>query len=394
MESAFMTSRRFPYSLGTISQAPNWRREDGKIVCYEPYVREMRVWARLFEHVDVFAPLSTDKISVTVSEYGFDNISFQLISYSHTIAWWGAIARLWQLPITLIKLTTFIWQHEILLIRSPSHLGLYAHLIVKVLRRKTITKFAGYFGPFQGERMPSIVERYILTNWLRPPNYVLVYGAADEPHLVSFIPAAISTEEIRQLRTLARREAPGKGSKIFYSLGKLIPVKNYELAIHAFGLLRKEHPGLDWRYHVIGDGAQLEFFKQLVQDYGIEDRVVFEGKLSYHDSLQHIAAGDFVIMPGTKEGWPKVVIESWAVGAVPLVANSGIMPNVIRQGENGILFEPTAIALAEKLRAVLEGEFRLDSMRRVGFDEALNYTIETFESRVEELCEDKLGLKL
>ena len=121
---------KFDYRLGTIAQTQNWRTASGAIVAYEPYIREMRVWAHLFKQVDIFAPLSTGEIRMTVSEYGFPNIDFELVSYSHSTRWWGAFVRFVQLPVVLLKLFLFVWKHEVLLIRSPSHLGLFAHIFV------------------------------------------------------------------------------------------------------------------------------------------------------------------------------------------------------------------------------------------------------------------------
>ena len=197
---------KFDYRLGTISQALNWRTSENKIVSYEPYIREMRVWASLFRHVDIFAPLSSEQIRVTVSEYGFSNVDFSFVSYSHAVKWWGAIVRLIQLPAVLIKLISFIWKHDILLIRSPSHFGLFAHVLVWLFRKKSITKYAGYFSFFEGERMPSIIERNFIQWVLNPPHYALIYGPSKAGHLISFIPAAISKPEIAFLKSL-RNEA-------------------------------------------------------------------------------------------------------------------------------------------------------------------------------------------
>ena len=94
-----------------------------------------------------------------------------------------------QLPLVLFKLTVFVWQHEVLLIRSPSHLGLFAHLLVYLFRKRSVTKYAGYFGSYDEERMPSVVERNFIQRFLGPPHYVMVYGKHNKEHLISFIPA-------------------------------------------------------------------------------------------------------------------------------------------------------------------------------------------------------------
>ncbi len=382
---------KFDYRLGTISQALNWRTSENKIVSYEPYIREMRVWASLFRHVDIFAPLSSEQIRVTVSEYGFSNVDFSFVSYSHAVKWWGAIVRLIQLPAVLIKLISFIWKHDILLIRSPSHFGLFAHVIVFLLRKKSITKYAGYFSFFEGERMPSIIERNFIQRILRPPHYVLVYGSSKSEHLIPFIPAAISRDEISVLKALRRERTDGK-KLIFYSLGKLVPAKNFELAIQSFGLLFQERPDLDWEYHLIGDGIELNKLVQLCEENKIGERVFFEGKLSYDDSMRKLVLADVVIMPGVKEGWPKVVIEGWAVGAVPLVADAGISSHIIRDTVNGFLFKPEPNALKEHLVAIFKASNSLSKIRKTGWEEVAHFSIEEFSKGIEDICSNKLKL--
>lgn len=382
---------KFDYRLGTISQALNWKTPSGAIVSYEPYIREMRMWAILFRQIDIFAPLSSEEIRVTVAEYGFSNIDFRFVSYTHTVKWWGAFVRLAQLPVTLLKLTTFVWNHDVLLIRSPSHFGLFAHLLVFLFRKKSITKYAGFFSFFEGERMPSIIERNFIQKVLRPPHYVLVYGPSKSEHLIPFIPAAISKPEIQFLKSL--RPSGAETSKlIFYSLGKLMRVKNFELAIQSLGMIFRERPEFNWEYHLIGDGVELSNLTELCIKNDIKDRVFFEGKLSYDDSMRKLVSGDCVIMPGLKEGWPKVIIEGWAVGAVPLVADAGLSSHIIKDGVNGFLFKPDATTLKNKLIHIFENPKVLWKIRKAGWDEVENYSIEEFVKGIEDVCRNKLKL--
>lgn len=383
---------KFNYRLGTISQALNWRTASGEIVSYEPYIREMRVWASLFKQVDIFAPLSTEEIRMTVSEYGFQNIDFELVSYSHSVKWWGAIVRFVQLPVVLLKLFLFVWKHEVLLIRSPSHLGLFAHIFVYLLRKKSITKYAGYFSFFEGERIPSIIERNFIMKILRPPHYALVYGPSTSSHLISFIPAAISKAEIATLKALRREKVESQGKIVFYSLGKLLRVKDFDLAIEGLGLLFQEYPTLNWEYHLIGDGPELDSLNELCKKYKISDRVFFEGKLSYENAMRKLVSADVVIMPGRKEGWPKVVIEGWAVGAVPLVADAGISSHIIRDTVNGFLFRPEPNALKERLVAVFKATNSLSEIRKTGWEEVEHFSIEEFSKGIEDICSNKLKI--
>ena len=383
---------KFDYRLGTIAQTQNWRTASGAIVAYEPYIREMRVWAHLFKQVDIFAPLSTGEIRMTVSEYGFPNIDFELVSSSHSHRWWGAFVRFVQLPVVLLKLFLFVWKHEVLLIRSPSHLGLFAHIFVFLLGKKSITKYAGYFSFFEGERVPSIIERNFIRKILRPPHFAMVYGPSEANHLISFIPAAISMTEISTLKALRTEKIETREKIIFYSLGKLIRVKDFDLAIDGLGLLFQENPAFNWEYHLIGDGPELNSLIERCEKYGISNRVNFHGKLSYNDAMRKLVSANVVIMPGRKEGWPKVIIESWAVGAVPLVVDVGISSQIIKDGINGFLFKPGPIPLRNRLKSIFDTKNHLQEIQKSGWEEVENFSIEKFEQGIENICREKLHL--
>ena len=342
--------------------------------------------------MDVFAPLSSEPIRVTVSEYGAPNFDFVFVPYEDTTAWWSPLVRLSQWPRLIVKMTAFVWRHEVLLIRSPGHFGLVAHLLAFILRKKSVTKYAGNFSYFEGERLPSIIERNFIRRILRPPHYVLIYGRSDASHLISFIPAAISGPEIAALRSLKKERIYFHGKAIFYSLGKLMPVKNFELAIHGLGLLYREHPELEWEYHLIGDG-ETKRLMDLCQDYKIADRVIFEGKLSYDAAMRKLVTADFVIMPGLKEGWPKVVIEGWAVGAVPITASAGLMSQIIVDGENGFIFEPTPTALKEKIVFILSNKAMVESIKARSLEFCQSYSLEKFKEMAFLVCSEKLHLR-
>jgi glycosyltransferase involved in cell wall biosynthesis len=352
----------------------------------------MRIWAKLFKQVDVFAPLNSGKIQMSVAEYEH-NFSFVFVRYTNTSQWWGLFLRALQLPVVIFRLFIFVLDHDVLLIRSPSHLGLFANVLAFLLGKKSITKYAGYFGHFEEERIPSIIERNLILRILRPPHYVMVYGRQEKDHLISFIPAVISQSEIATIRAFKKVKTQVSDSLVFYSLGKLLRVKNYHLALEGFGALHREFPDLSWSYRLIGDGPEKENLFHLCKRLGISNRVVFVGKLEYMEAMKELTNADVVIMPGVKEGWPKVVADSWAAGAVPLAASAGIVPQIIREGKNGYLFSPDSISFKEKVKYLFDHKEELESISQISLSFCKAVCIEEFEARVTKLCTDKLNLK-
>lgn len=379
----------FKTKLGTITQTNHWI-ESGNVIAYEPYVREMRVWADLFELVEVFTPLTQGTKKGTLCGYERQNASFRFVRYDTRVFRWGFLVRLFQLPVVFFQMAAFIWRHDFLLIRSPGHFSLMAHLLVVLFRKKSITKFAGFFGCFKGERIPSVVERFFMRHFLGKRNVVLVYGKSLRPNFISYFPLLLSEKEMEQLANL-QAGRPAHDIFRFYSLGRLIKVKGYDLALRGLGELFKVSPQLKWHYHVVGDGPEQAQLSELAQSLGIADRVTFEGKQPYLQAMRMIKGGDAVIMPGVMEGWPKVIVEAWVAGVVPICASAGLIPDVIENGRNGFLFEPNPASLAAACVQFMEmgrgAQQRLVAQGRIKLS---GLSADSFREGIMSICADRL----
>lgn len=384
-------STAFKTKLGTITQTNHWL-DSGEIIAYEPYVREMRAWADLFESVEIFTPLTDAPKKGTLCPYEKRNIAFRFVRYDTRVFRWGFLVRFFQLPVVFFQMAAFIWRHEFLLIRSPGHFSLMAHLLVVLLRKRSITKFAGYFGYFKGERIPSVVERFFMRHFLSMRNVVLVYGKSPRPNFICYFPLLLSKNEIDQLATL-ETSRPTNDIFRFYSLGRLTKVKGYDLAIRGLGVLYKQKPELKWHYHLIGDGPEQDRLSALAKSLGIADRVIFEGKQPYFQAMLMIKGGDAVIMPGVMEGWPKVVVEAWIAGTVPVCANAGLLPHLIQPGENGFLFDADPSSMASVCRQVLSLPVeQRHSVVQKGKKYAVQLSSDSFREGIKSICSERLKI--
>jgi glycosyltransferase involved in cell wall biosynthesis len=145
-------------------------------------------------------------------------------------------------------------------------------------------------------------------------------------------------------------DAPGIAT-IVLGAGRLSPEKGFSVLIDAAASL----VGLDRSTGVVlfGDGPERAELEQRIASLGLRERFVVPGFRPDLDRL--IGAADVVVLPSFTEGLPNVALEASAAG-VPVVATSvGGTPEVITDGETGILVppgEPAALAtgIAELLR--------------------------------------------
>jgi glycosyltransferase involved in cell wall biosynthesis len=128
---------------------------------------------------------------------------------------------------------------------------------------------------------------------------------------------------------------------------RLTPQKAIDVLIRAVALLREHHPEV--RVLVAGDGPQEGELRALASELGLDDAVVFVGRVAAAEMPDFLAALDVAVNSSDFEGSSLGVLEFMAAGK-PIVATAvGGTPDLIRDGEHGLLVparDPEAFAAA------------------------------------------------
>lgn len=152
--------------------------------------------------------------------------------------------------------------------------------------------------------------------------------------------------------------APSAGPPRALCVAALEEKKGHRFLLHALADAgdRLERLELD----LVGPGALRGELERLARSLGIGDRVRFHGPLTEPDVARLLRRADLVVLPsivargGFMEGIPVALMEALAVG-VPVVATrlSGV-PELVREGETGLLAEPADAAdLARALQQTI-----------------------------------------
>jgi glycosyltransferase involved in cell wall biosynthesis len=303
----------------------------------------------------------------------------------------GRLSRLRHFPGMIREVARTIRRGDFVLLRSPDHQSLVGALYVRSLGRPSLTKWAGENGSFPGERLPSRAQR-ILEGIPSSRNPVLVYGPSKKTHQISFLPALMGAEELSNAQALSGEKTAPPPWQIL-SVGRLDPVKGFDLAIHGLGLLRRRRPDLAWTFTLVGDGPERHALERLVAKNCIADRVCFAGALRFDDVQIRYARAHLAIMPGAKEGWPKVIAEAWAHGALPVAASAGIVPWILPDEEAGIYFEPTPEGLSTALAQVMAFPEKVRRWQSQLPPRAHELSLEVFDSRLRQVLLERFGLR-
>jgi 2-deoxystreptamine N-acetyl-D-glucosaminyltransferase/2-deoxystreptamine glucosyltransferase len=106
---------------------------------------------------------------------------------------------------------------------------------------------------------------------------------------------------------------------------------------------------------VVGDGPDRAELERLAAASPAAERIEFRGSLSRDEALQVVAGAEAGLLSSAWENLPHSAVEALSVG-VPMVATAvGGVPEVVHDGENGLLVPPgRPEELAAAIRRVLE----------------------------------------
>jgi len=165
-----------------------------------------------------------------------------------------------------------------------------------------------------------VPSRYLarwVSRWGIPEERIaVIYNALDPMNGIEPLPVPLST--------------PVKA----VTVGRLVPWKRVDRILEAIAKIP------DLGLVVIGDGPERSSLGQQAASLGISDRVHFAGQRSREETLGLMASCNFFVLNSTYEGLPHVVLEAMALG-LPVVATAvGGTPEVVKNGENGLLIPP------------------------------------------------------
>jgi teichuronic acid biosynthesis glycosyltransferase TuaC len=145
----------------------------------------------------------------------------------------------------------------------------------------------------------------------------------------------------------AEDAATSRPTQQLIAVGNLKPEKGFHILLDAMKILTTKHPNI--RLCIVGSGPEEKRLKRKRTHLALQDNVLFTGPIPNEKLPHYYRTADVFCLASLREGCPNVVLEALASG-VPVVATPvGGIPDIIRNGVNGILAEdntPEAMANA------------------------------------------------
>jgi len=187
--------------------------------------------------------------------------------------------------------------------------------------------------------------------------------------------ADVTAFEVAPERASAFRQRLGLAEEdvVVAGIGRLIPVKGFEFLVDAHAAAIADDPRL--RLVIVGDGDSRPALEARVRDLGVADTVVLAGAAERDEIPLFMAAADIVAVPsirygGYVDGLPNVALEAMAAGRPVIGSRVGGIPELVRDGENGLLVpEKDARALAQAVVALAADERLRRQLGAAGLEE-------------------------
>jgi glycosyltransferase involved in cell wall biosynthesis len=179
---------------------------------------------------------------------------------------------------------------------------------------------------------------------------------------ITVLPNPVEAPESLDDRAVLRRRHGIDGPTIVFA-GRLSVQKAVDVALEA--MTRVERVDL----LLAGDGPDAEKLRERSHDLGLDGRARFLGPQSRQTVFELLRAADAVVLSSKWENFPHVLVEALAVGTPVVSTDTGGVPEIVRDGENGLLVptgDPDALAeaitryfadaeLQQRLRAAAAG---------------------------------------
>lgn len=169
----------------------------------------------------------------------------------------------------------------------------------------------------------------------------------------------------RMLKRMARTDVEdgfrvSDGSLKIVSVGRLHPIKGFDLAVEAASLLVDSGiTGFEWL--IVGDGEQRTLISKKIahNDLGDVFRLLGEKPNPY----PYIATADVLVQPSRFEGKSVVLDEARVFGIPVVVTNYPSAEDQVQNGVNGLLVDISAEGLADGIRRLISQPGLLDRLK-------------------------------
>jgi glycosyltransferase involved in cell wall biosynthesis len=320
----------------------------------------------------------------------FEFSHFQVGSEGRDERKWGTPLRLLRSPFSLVyhllKFRPDIVHINMTIDRKSFPRDAIYLVIAKLARRAVVLQLHGGVPPNELYRSRLLTK--FLGLILKSAEMVVLLGSAELERFREFCAQGrytVIANAIPITRDAPTPRTPDKGALRLVFVGRLIREKGVYECLEAARLLKNE--GRDFSLKIAGGGPEEQTLHDRKVALGLDPEVTFLGPVfgAAKDALWRDS--DVFVSPTYSEGLPYALLESMALGTVPITTRVGAQPEVIEDSVHGFfvpLRDPKA--LAEMIARLDEDRYLLsETARRCSLRARERYSTQRLGAELREL---------
>ncbi len=350
------------------------------IFAYEPYVREMNLWAKHVNEIVILAPKSEEKeISKIETSYNHSKIEFVEIPSFNLTTLKNSFLSLIVIPKICVQIYKVMKSVDHIHLRCPGNIGVLGCFVQIAFPSKPKTvKYAGNWDPKSKQPLSYRFQKRILSSTFLTKNCkVLVYGEwkNQSKNIIPFFTASYSEEEITAIKT---KNLKAKIRLLFvgnFSVGKqpLFTVKIAEILINK---------GYNIQLDMFGDGARFNVVKEYISKNELNRNVILHGNQPKEMVKKAFQESHFLVFISKSEGWPKVVAEAMFWSCLPISSKVSCVPFMLGNGERGSIVNKSKNQIIIELEKYVKNESIYLNKVVKAKNWSQQFTLEKFESEI------------
>ena len=255
----------------------------------------------------------------------------------------------------------------------------YVHYITKGYFNNTSKKIVEYLTNFYCNQ--TATELIVPTK----KTYDLFKEKYKYTRNVHIIPTGIEVEKFykentdpAKLEEIRKKHGLNKGDFVILYVGRLGQEKSVDVLIESHQELAREYKA---KLLIVGDGPDMDTYKNLVHKLKIDDNVIFTGKVPWTEVTLYYQIADIFATASKSETQGLTVIEAMAASLPVVAVDDESFRNVIIDGLNGHLFD-TKKEYKKYVKSFIDEPSKLQQFSKQARINADTYSSKYFAERV------------
>lgn len=201
---------------------------------------------------------------------------------------------------------------------------------------------------------------------------------------IHVIPNFVPPMDVYPEEPCQRNRYATEKERVLCHISNFRPVKRIEDVVKVFKLVNDEVPS---KLLLVGDGPDRLLAERTCRKLGIEDRVIFTGKIVGTEKV--LSMCDVFLLPSETESFGLAALEAMASGVPVISSDTGGIPEVNKQGFSGFMSKVGDVEdMAKNAIKILSSDESLAQFKKNAKAHSLQFELDAILPIYEELYED------